>query len=379
MALQVAQQFPALPARADGTAVALKDLPQSARILVIVMRRLGDVLLTTPLLHTLRQGLPEATIDVLMFSSSKGILAGNPDIDKILTLPERASARQLLALIGSIWRRYDLSISTQTGDRPTLLAFLAGRRRIGFHAPDGSGTWWKKRVLTVPLAPKPHNHRVLETLRLSEVLGLPAQPRIVCPSDTKARTDELPRGRFAVVHANPMYRYKRWTDAGWRGLARALAERGLEVVTTGGSDPAERAYLDALWNGAAVNRLDGRLDWPQITKLMGDAAVYIGIDTSMSHLAAGAGCPTVTIYGPVDPRLMGPWPVGGLAEPWVAAGRVQRRGNAWVVQNPLPCLPCERLGCDGHLNSRSVCLDELSVQQVLGAVDEALQSGSRRP
>ena len=378
MALQVAQQFPTSPARADGAAVALKDLPQSARILVIVMRRLGDVLLTTPLLHTLRQGLPQVTIDVLVFSSSKGILAGNPDIDSILTLPERASTRQLLALIGSIWRRYDLSISTQTGDRPTLLAFLAGRRRIGFHTPDGPGTWWKKRVLTVPLAPAPHNHRVLETLRLSEVLGLPAQPRIVCPSDTKARTDELPRGRYAVVHANPMYRYKRWTDAGWRALARALAERDLEVVTTGGPDPAERNYLDALWNGAAVKRLDGRLDWPQITKLMGDAAVYIGIDTSMSHLAAGAGCPTVAIYGPVDPRLMGPWPVGGLAEPWAAAGRVQHRGNVWVVQNPLPCLPCERLGCDGHLNSRSQCLDELSVQQVLGAVDEALQSGSRR-
>jgi len=75
---------------------------------------------------------------------------------------------------------------------------------------------------------------------------------------------------------------------------------------------------------------------------------------------------------------MGPWPIGGLAEPWAAAGRVQRRSNVWVVQNPLPCLSCERLGCDGHLNSRSQCLDELSVQQVLGAVDEALQNGSRR-
>lgn len=378
MALQVAQQLPTSPASVAATAVALKDLPQSARILVIVMRRLGDVLLTTPLLHTLRQGLPQATIDVLVFSGSEGILAGNRDIDATLTLPERASMRQLLALFGSIWRRYDLAISTQTGDRPTLLAFLAGRRRIGLHAPDGPGAWWKKRVLSVPLTPVAHNHRVLETLRLSELLGLPAQPRVICPSDTKTDTDALPRGRYAVVHASPMYRYKRWTDAGWRALARALAERGLDVIVTGGPDPAERAYLDALWNGAAVKRLDGRLDWPQLAKLMRDAAVYVGIDTSLSHLAAGAGCPTVAIYGPVDPRLMGPWPIGGLAEPWAAAGRVQRRGNVWVVQNPLPCLPCERLGCDGHLNSRSQCLDELSVPQVLGAVDEALQSGGRR-
>jgi heptosyltransferase-3 len=43
-----------------------------------------------------------------------------------------------------------------------------------------------------------------------------------------------------------------------------------------------------------------------------------------------------------------------------------------VVQNPLPCLPCEKLGCEGHLDSRSQCLDELSVAQVLVAVDQAL-------
>ena len=71
----------------------------------------------------------------------------------------------------------------------------------------------------------------------------------------------------------------------------------------------------------------------------------------MTHLAAATGCPTVALYGPVNPRLMGPWPVGGLAEPWEPAGTIQRRGNVWVVQNPLPCLPCEKLGCVGHLDS----------------------------
>ena len=64
--------------------------------------------------------------------------------------------------------------------------------------------------------------------------------------------------------------------------------------------------------------------------------------------------------------------VGGLAEPWEHAGTVQHRGNVWVVQNPLPCLPCEKLGCDGHLESYSQCLDELPVRSVLNAVDQAL-------
>src|SRR6185312_1777429 len=65
-------------------------------------------------------------------------------------------------------------------------------------------------------------------------------------------------------------------------------------------------------------------------------------------------------------------PVGGLLEPWADRGTIQRRGNVWLVQNPLPCLPCDKLGCDGHLDSRAQCLDELTARQVLAAVDQAL-------
>jgi heptosyltransferase-3 len=126
-------------------------------------------------------------------------------------------------------------------------------------------------------------------------------------------------------------------------------------------------------------RLDGKLNWPELAALMRGAKVFIGADTSMTHLAAGADCPTIAIYGPVDPAIMGPWPVGGMIEPWRPAGTIQRRGNVWVVQNPLPCLPCERLGCDGHLDSRAQCLDELSSRQVLVAVDEALASAPAAP
>jgi heptosyltransferase-3 len=92
----------------------------------------------------------------------------------------------------------------------------------------------------------------------------------------------------------------------------------------------------------------------------------------MTHLAAASGCPTVAIFGPASPRGMGPWPVGGLHEPWAHAGTIQHRGNVWLVQNPLPCLPCDLLGCERHLDSYSTCLDELPVRQVVQAVDLAL-------
>jgi heptosyltransferase-3 len=143
------------------------------------------------------------------------------------------------------------------------------------------------------------------------------------------------------------------------------------TVATGG--PADRAYLDEVWGQSPdVLRLDGKLTWPELTSLIGCAQVYVGPDTAVTHLAAATGTPTVALYGPTDPRLWGPWPFAGLDRPWAAAGTIQQRDNAWLVQNPLPCLPCQQEGCERRLDSFSQCLDELSVLQVMGAVDPAL-------
>ena len=125
-----------------------------------------------------------------------------------------------------------------------------------------------------------------------------------------------------------------------------------------------------------MRRLDGRLSWQELAALLGRARIYVGPDTSVTHLAAATGCPTVALFGPTDPRLWGPWPVGGLVEPWAPAGTIQRRGNVWLVQNPLSCLPCQQEGCDRHLTSRAQCLDELTSRQVLVAADQALAAAA---
>jgi heptosyltransferase-3 len=346
------------------------------RILVITLRRLGDVLLTTPLARTLRSGLPGARIDMLVFRGTEGILTGNPDISDVIAIPERPSARELAALVRRLWRCYDLAIATHSGDRPTFLAFIAGRRRHGLIHEGGLGNVLKRALLDRAVPGDRGVHRIIETLRLIE--GLPPRAEIVCPAGA-ALPALVPRTPYAVLHPNPKFRYKRWNAEGWRKLAAALKARGLAVAVTGAPDPGERAYLDSLWPGGAVIRLDGRLSWPELAALIRNATVFVGTDTSMTHLAAGTGCPTVAIYGPVNPALMGPWPVGTTAQPWRPSGTVQHQGNVCVVQNPLPCLPCERLGCDGHLDSRAQCLDELTVGQVLGAVDQVRASQAVQP
>ena len=298
------------------------DLPERARVLVITLRRLGDVLLTTPLIRTVRRALPQARLEVLVFRGSEGILAGNPDLDGVITMSERPSAGETLGLFRALWRRYDLVLATQPGDRPTFFALAAGRQRVGLVPRVGeTGAWWKRHARRVAIASAPDVHRITQLLALATALGFEPVAEVVCPPGRPP--EGAPQSPYAVLHPGPLYRYKRWNDLGWRQLARALIDRGLAVAVTGGPDAAERVYLDALWAGSvpALHRLDGRLDWRQLTALLAGAKVYVGPDTSMTHLAAASGCPTVALFGPTSPRLIGPWPVGGLAEPWLTLAR----------------------------------------------------------
>ena len=348
------------------------DLSARPRILVIALRRLGDVLLTTPLIASLRRAWPDATIDALVFADTAGILQGNPDLNGIVSMPPRRTLRQSLALAAQLWRRYDLAISTQSGDRPTFFAIVAGRRRVAPVEAGLSGSL-KRRFLDRSVDYAGGVHRVEEMLRMADVLGIARVPELVTPQGRDGT--HAPAGRYAVIHAAPMFRYKQWTKAGWRELAGVLAARGLTVVATGGPAASERAYLDEVWAGAGVpvTRLDGMLDWAQLAGLLAKASVYVGPDTSVTHLAAASGCPTVALYGPTDPRLWGPWPRGGLERAWAATGDIQRRGNVWLVQNAFPCTPCQLEGCERRLESYSACLDELSPQRVVTAVDRALE------
>ena len=345
------------------------ELPPRPRILVVTLRRLGDVLLATPLIRSLRRAWPQARVDALVFADTAGILAGNPDLDGVVTVPPQPSAAQSFRLGARLFRRYDLAVSTQSGDRPTGFAITAGHVSVAPVAANFNGRV-KRALLTRSVAAVPGLHRVEEMLRLADALGIARVPELVTPR--AADTGDRPAGPYAVIHAAPMFRYKQWTANGWRALAAALAARGLTVIATGGPAEAERRYLDGVWDGVNVTRRDGQLAWPQLAGLLSQARVYIGPDTSVTHLAAAAGCPTVALYGPTDPRLWGPWPVGGLDEPWEAAGTIQRRGNVWLVQYPLPCMPCQLEGCERRLDSDSQCLIELPPAQVIAAADQAL-------
>jgi heptosyltransferase-3 len=165
-------------------------LPARPRILVVALRRLGDVLFATPLMAAIRAAWPQATIDALVFDDTAGILDGNPDLDGIVTMPVRRTALQGLALALKLARRYDLAVSTQSGDRPTAFALIAGRRHVG-PVDRGLRGVLRKLALTRSVVAEPGRHRLEEMHCIADALGIPRVGHLVCPRGASAPSPPL--------------------------------------------------------------------------------------------------------------------------------------------------------------------------------------------
>lgn len=352
----------------------MKSIPR--RVLVIVTRRIGDVLLATPLIRSLKQAWPDAQIEALVFNGTQGVLLGNPDLHAVHTIPERPRLLQHVALIMRLFKRYDLALSLLPGDRPTLYAWLAGRRRIGLLL-DQRGQRWKQRLLDqwAPLDAV-NTHTVRAYLALAGVLGIPAVAEVaVCWRPADAAAVDALFGKhcaaLAVLHPYPKFRYKMWQQQGWIEVAQWLLDNGLRVALTGGPDADERAYVDAIARQLpdSVINTAGKLTLGGTAALLARAQFYVGPDTAVTHMAAATGVPTIALLGPSEPVKWGPWPKGHPANtnPWRRLGD-QRVGNVQLVQGRAECVPCGLEGCERHIGSASDCLLAIPAKTVINAL-----------
>lgn len=357
-------------------------------ILLVATRQIGDVLLVTPLLRSLRAAYPRAVIDVLVYTDKGGMLEGNPDCNTVIAIDEHPNRHGYWQLLKRVFRRYDLAVTTQANDRGHVYAFLAARRRIGLVPDLRPSSLWKRASCSMwVVLDNVHTHTVVQNLRLADLLGIPRHTAVVPPTsdDAQERVDALlpwpSATRLVVLHPFPMWRYKRWTREGWRELIAWLVRQGCKVALTGGPAVEERQFCASLADGENSVDLSGQLPLGGMPALLGGACLFIGPDTSVTHLAAACGTPTLAIYGPSNPVKWGPWPVECADDPspYEMLGRPwQRRENVLLLQGVQPpdlagCLPCAEEGCDRHKGSASRCLQEMPSDTVIAAAAALLQ------
>jgi len=349
------------------------------RILVVQLGDIGDVVWSTPTFRSVKEycGSP---VSVLVREGSGALLAADPSIHAVFEVPAPSpnfvqEARRQISLIRALRaRKFDLVFDLRSDDRGAIMTFLTGApRRASLHY--GGVSFWRNRLFThlaIPPSPRErHRGAAEQSLRIVRAFGIPTPdetPRLWVAEETGRRVDRLleekgipSRGRWISVNPFSRWAYKEWDLRKWEEVIdRLWTESGVETVLVGSTPEREKAERLRRGKERAVHNLAGATTLAELAALLQRSRLHIGVDSAAPHIAAAVGTPTVTIYGPTDWR------------DWAPIG-----GNHRVVVSSLPCVPCFRKGCDGQGKSR--CLDELTVDDVMKTVREALRSAASLP
>ena len=385
--------------RAKIMAKAKVELKSPKRVLFIATRQIGDVLVTTPLIRRARELWPTAEFHFLGYRGKLDMLKGNTDIQEWIETADRPNFKEYLSLFKRLFQRYDLALVTQPSDRAYLYSLIAAPRRVGIVAnhPQGEITpesislknAWKKWISLQSIEVDYfHQHVVIEKMRLLEpfvshtalftnpIAVIPPAAADLTPAFLAEIAEGLRTNKLAVLHTGPLMAYKRWPLAYWQILVVYLVRQGWQVVLS-----ASTATQDLELNDALMSLLDpairthvvdtkGTLSIPQMGSLLRQAKLYVGVDTSITHLAAACGTTTIALFGPTPPSNFGPWPNGFIGTtPYALRARSQTVANVTILQGPGECVPCRKAGCDDRADSRSACLDQLEPSEVISAIE----------
>ncbi len=352
----------------------LPDFPAGARILILRLRSIGDIILLTPTLRLLKEWRPDLRVSVMVESRFRQLLQGNPAVEEILHPGEGSGARNLfsrLALIRELRRRgFALCVNLHGGPTSRLFTrWSAAPWRVGFAHFRGANLYNVLIPDARTILNKPSLHTAEHQAAAFFHLGLPQKeiPRAQIFAGAEhaawwdARRASLgisPGQPYAIVQPTASYKTKEWAPEGFAKVGEYL-ERQAHVTPIYSCGPGEARVLDAVEKaaGAPLRRLE-RMSLAQFAAALAGARLFVGNDSGPAHMAAALSQPVVVIFGSSSSPIWGPWPQ--------QASKPMSR----VVQNSFACNPCPGDRC--YQFARPECILSVTFDQVRCAVDEVL-------
>ncbi|HCJ84841.1 MAG TPA: putative lipopolysaccharide heptosyltransferase III [Parachlamydiales bacterium] len=344
------------------------DLKSVKRILVIKMRHLGDVLLTTPLFSRLKEALPDAEIDAYIYKESHPMLEGHSAISSFLLYDrkwkELSFWRRLKKEVEMVRRlrkrNYDLVINLTEGDRGALAALLSKSPiRVGMDPGKKRKRALYTHLVKVCHSPRHMVERQLDALRALGIFPGPLERELsfTIPDEAlrqaEARLERLglQAKEYLLIHPVSRWLFKCPPPAFYRSLIEKLLQEGERVVLTAGPSEKESSFVRAVAEGFPdeVVNLAGTTSLKELGALISMSRALITVDSVPLHMGSALKTPVVALFGPSSEEEWGPW----------------MHPQSAVVSKALPCRPCGLDGCGG--GKLSDCLFTLSEEAVLDA------------
>ena len=351
-------------------------MPQKS-ILVINTMHIGDLLLITPALRTLRANYPQARISLLTDKTLADLVRENPCIDECLTIDKHGADRGMFALARFIRRlrarHFDLVINLHRNERcSAITAFCGAKERIGYAQPF-FGRFYTKCYPNLAMADTPKElatkHQVTVHLEmLQKALGLKAiDDRGLEMTIPAAAEQEAARLWDAMGEARPVIAFnigaswatKRWIDTYFAQCADELIAEGYAVAFFGG--PTDVSIVDACLaqmrekDSSHCHVFTGKVSLAVLAGLLARCALMLTTDSGPMHIGVSQNVPVVTMFGASPVPTFYPYDA-----------------RAILLKTPETCHPCGIHDCPKQGKDHMACMKHIPVENVMKYVRELL-------
>lgn len=270
-----------------------------------------------PMVSDIRCHYPDANIDWVVEEGYASLVRMNPEVRRIIPIALRRWRKDLFSTttrveIGSFLRQirrdaYDIIFDTQGLLKTSVVMRMARLapegQRVGLgNATEGSGYEPLSRLFhTKSISVGRHTHAVLRAREVAaqalgySVEGVPDFNMHMPPMDAAELSAWLPDQPYAVFFHGTARAEKQWPASHWVQIAGLLAEYGLPVLLPWGSD-AEKCSAEQLASQMSNARPLPKLPLMEAVLLAQRAALVIGVDTGLTHIAAAFKRPTIELY-----------------------------------------------------------------------------------
>lgn len=338
------------------------------RILIVRIDRIGDVLLSTPVIKALREAYPDAFIAMMVSPYAKDIVSGNPYLDEVIIYDKdgkhKSWGRSIKFSQNLKKKKFDAAIILHPTNRAHLITYFAGiPKRIGFNRKLGF-------LLTDRIEHAKQfgeRHELEYTLDLVRYLGI--EPKDKSPfmpikpeaenwvADIFRQQGIRESDKLLAIHPGASCPSKIWPNVRFAKVADRLIEKyGFKVLAVAGpKDITLAGQVIKNMHHPAVN-LAGRTSVSQLASVLKRCALFISNDSGPVHIASAVGTPVISIFGRnqkgLSPTRWGPL---GLKDK--------------ILHKEVGCIECLAHNC----TKQFACLKAISVDDVLNVADAILK------
>ena len=338
-------------------------------ILIVRTDRIGDVVLTTPVISALRENYPHARLSIMVTPQTKEIVEGNPYLDSVIILDRKKTHKNFGRLLKFILdlreKKFDLAIILHTKKMTNLICFLAGiPQRVGYRNEKFGFLLTEGIKDTRNQGTKHEAEYSLDVLRH---LGITAgQPKVYLPVQPEAErwaeqflqeSNLTAADRLIAVHPDASCISKRWPPKNFVELINKIQKQHTVKILMIGTETS-RSIISEIISSVQqpVIDLSGKTTVSQLISLLKRCDLLISNDSGPVHLASGVGIPVITIFGRNQAGLS-PIRWRPLSE------------KSMVFHKDVGCQICLAHNCDINFK----CLEAVNPQEVFEAFDSLLR------